>query len=132
MIRRRLNNAQFVLTLTMFSMPLAAFSLAGYLRFDTHLLPRYSSDADPSSYFGLLILTTVVWAIIAEHQKLVAIEYPCFDNSKIRSVLAACLITYLGGPFDFVFLQGFYVFSSVHLVDRRKSSLAHIIGTRDI
>jgi Undecaprenyl-phosphate glucose phosphotransferase len=95
MIRRRLNNAQFILTLTIYSMPLAAFSLAAYLRFATHLLPRYSNDADPSSYFGLLILTTFLWAIVAEHHGLVAIEYPCFANRKIRSVLAACLTTYL-------------------------------------
>ena len=95
MIRRRLNNARFVLTLTIFSMPLAAFGLAAYLRFATHLLPRYSSDADLSSYFGLLILTTVLWGNVAEHQKLVAIEYPFFAARKIRSVLGACLITYL-------------------------------------
>jgi Undecaprenyl-phosphate glucose phosphotransferase len=95
MIRRRLINAQFALTLAIFSMPLAAFGLAAYLRFATRLLPRYSSDADPASYFGLLLLTTVLWAIVAEHYRLVAIEYPCFATRKIRSVLAACLITYV-------------------------------------
>jgi Undecaprenyl-phosphate glucose phosphotransferase len=40
-------------------------------------------------------LTTVLWAIAAEQHKLVAIEYPCFSVGKIRSVLAACLTTYL-------------------------------------
>jgi Undecaprenyl-phosphate glucose phosphotransferase len=114
MIRRRLNNARFVLRLTIFSMPLAAFGLAAYLRFATHLLPRYSSDADPSSYFGLLILTTVLWAIIAEHQKLVAIEYPCFDNRKIRSVLAACLITYLA-VLSLTFFYRDFTFSRVFI-----------------
>jgi Undecaprenyl-phosphate glucose phosphotransferase len=114
MIRRRLNNARFVLRLTIFSMPLAAFGLAAYLRFATHLLPRYSSDADPSSYFGLLILTTVLWAIIAEHQKLVAIEYPCFDNRKIRSVVTACLITYMA-VLSITFFYRDFTFSRVFI-----------------
>jgi len=114
MIRRRLNNAQFVLRLTIFSMPLGAFGLAAYLRFATRLLPRYSSDADPTSYFGLLILTTVLWAIIAEHRKLVAIEYPCFDNRKIRSVLAACLITYLA-VLSITFFYRDFTFSRVFI-----------------
>jgi Undecaprenyl-phosphate glucose phosphotransferase len=114
MIRRRLNNARFVLTLTIFSMPLAAFGLAAYLRFATHLLPRYSSDADPSSYFGLLILTTVLWGIVAEHQKLVAIEYPLFATRKIRSVLGACLITYLA-VLSFTFFYRDFTFSRVFI-----------------
>ena len=114
MIRRRLNNARFVLTLTIFSMPLAAFGLAAYLRFATHLLPRYSSDADPSSYFGLLILTTVLWGNVAEHQKLVAIEYPFFATRKIRSVLGACLITYLAVLSITFFYRGF-TFSRVFI-----------------
>jgi Undecaprenyl-phosphate glucose phosphotransferase len=114
MIRRRLNNARFVLRLTIFSMPLAAFGLAAYLRFATHLLPRYSSDANPSSYFGLLILTTVLWAIIAEHQKLVAIDYLCFDNRKIRSVLSACLITYLA-VLSITFFYRDFTFSRVFI-----------------
>jgi len=114
MIRRRLNNVRFVITLTIFSMPLAAFGLAAYLRFATHLLPRYSSDADPSSYFGLLILTTVLWGIVAEHQKLVAIEYPFFAARKIRSVLGACLITYLA-VLSITFFYREFTFSRVFI-----------------
>jgi len=114
MIRRRLNTARFVLTLTIFSMPLAAFGLAAYLRFATRLLPRYSNDADPSSYFGLLILTTVLWAIVAEHRKLVAIEYPCFGNRKIVSVLVACLITYLA-VLSITFFYRDFTFSRVFI-----------------
>jgi Undecaprenyl-phosphate glucose phosphotransferase len=114
MIRRRLNSARFVLTLTIFSMPLAAFGLAAYLRFATHQLPRYSSDADPSSYFGLLVLTTVLWAIVAEHQKLVALEYPFFETRKIRSVLGSCLITYLA-VLSITFFYRDFTFSRVFI-----------------
>jgi Undecaprenyl-phosphate glucose phosphotransferase len=114
MIRRRLNSAQFVRKLTIFSMPLASFGLAAYLRFATRLLPRYSSDADPSSYFGLLLLITVLWAIVTEHYKLIAIEYPCFTLEKIRSLLSACLITYLA-VLSITFFYRAFTFSRIFI-----------------
>jgi len=95
MIRQRLRTAQFLLRVVVFTMPLVAFSVAAYLRFATRFLPRYSSDADPVSYFGLLIVTTVLWAIVAEHYELMTIQYHLLTSSKVRSVLAACLITYV-------------------------------------
>lgn len=95
MIRGRLQRAQFILTLAVFSMPLAAFALAAYLRFATRLLPGYSSDADPSSYFGLLFLTTVLWAIASEHCELLSIENQLWAAGKIRSAFRASLITYI-------------------------------------
>lgn len=94
MIRGRLKRVQFVLNLAVLATPLAAFCLAGYLRFATHLLPRYSSDADPSSYFGLLLLTTILWAIIVEHYELASIENHFFAKGRVRRTLVACLATY--------------------------------------
>jgi Undecaprenyl-phosphate glucose phosphotransferase len=73
--------------------PLAAFALAGYLRFATHALPRYSSDADPSAYFGLLLLTTILWAIVVDHYELASIENHLFARGQIRRALMACLVT---------------------------------------
>ena len=95
MIRGRLKRAQFALNLAVLSMPLVAFSLSGYFRFATRLLPRYSSDADPSAYFGLLLLTTILWAIVAEHYDLARIENHLSTNGKTRRVLQACLATYV-------------------------------------
>ena len=95
MIRGRLKRVQFVLNLTVLATPLAAFSLAAYFRFATHLLPRYSSDADPSSYFGLLLLTTILWAIVVEHYELASIENHFLAKGRIRRVLVACFATYL-------------------------------------
>jgi Undecaprenyl-phosphate glucose phosphotransferase len=94
MIRGRLKRVQFALNLAVLATPLAAFCLAGYLRFATHLLPRYSSDADPSSYFGLLLLTTILWAIIVEHYELASIENHFFAKGRVRRTLVACLATY--------------------------------------
>lgn len=94
MIRARLKQLKFFLTLCVFSIPLAAFAAAGYLRFGTHLLPRYSSDADPYPYFGLLLLTTIVWAISAEHYHLTAIDSPLHPGGSLRGAMLACLVTY--------------------------------------
>jgi Undecaprenyl-phosphate glucose phosphotransferase len=95
MIRGRLKRVQFVLNLAVLATPLAAFCLAGYLRFATHLLPRYNSDADPSSYFGLLLLTTILWAIVVEHYELSSLENHFLAKGRIRRVLLACLATYV-------------------------------------
>jgi Undecaprenyl-phosphate glucose phosphotransferase len=94
MIRGRLKRAQFTLNLVVLSTPLAAFALAAYLRFATHSLPRYSSDADPSAYFGLLLLTTILWAIVVEHYGLAAIENHLLARGQIRRAMLACLVTY--------------------------------------
>ena len=94
MIRGRLKSAHFVLRLAVFLTPLAAFALAAYLRFATHLLPRYSTDAEPSSYFGLLLLTTILWSIATEHHELTSIENHLLPAGTFRRVLLACLVTY--------------------------------------
>ena len=95
MIRGRLKRVQFAVKVMVLSMPLVAFALAGYLRFATHLLPRYSSDADPFSYFGLLILTNILWAIAVEHYGLASLEHHFRSNGTVRTAFKACLVTYL-------------------------------------
>ena len=95
MIRRRLKSANFCLSLTVFLMPLFAFSLAGYLRFGTHLLPRYSADVDSRPYFALLLLTTILWAVVAEHFGLTSVEDHFLAGPKPRRVLNACLVTFV-------------------------------------
>ena len=96
MIRRRLKSAHSYLSLTVFLMPLAAFGVAGYLRFATHLLPHYSADVDSRSYFALLLLTTILWAIVSEHFGLTSIENHFLVSPKSRRVLNACLVTLVG------------------------------------
>ena len=122
MIRERLKRAQFIFNLLVLSTPLAAFALAAYFRFATHLLPRYSSDADPFCYFGLLFLTTVVWAIAVEQYQLASIQNHVQPAGRIRRALAACVVTYAavlaitffyrGIPFSriFIWLSGLSLF----------------------
>jgi Undecaprenyl-phosphate glucose phosphotransferase len=95
MIRGRLKRAQFVFNLVVLATPLAAFSLAAYLRFATHLLPRYSTDAEPSAYFGLLLFTTILWAIVAEHYELASVENHLWASSSIRRAVMACVATFM-------------------------------------
>jgi Undecaprenyl-phosphate glucose phosphotransferase len=94
MIRGRLKRAQVLLTVAVFSVPLVSFAVAGYLRFGTHLIPHYSSDADPFSYFGLLLLTTLLWALVAEHYELTSIEQHLLAHRKSHKILLACITTY--------------------------------------
>ncbi|HEY1470274.1 MAG TPA: sugar transferase, partial [Candidatus Acidoferrum sp.] len=94
MIRGRLKRAQTLLTVAVLSLPLASFALAAYLRFGTHLIPQYSSDADPLIYFGLLLLTTVFWSLSAEHYELTSLEHHLLARGKSHRIVLACLSTY--------------------------------------
>ena len=94
MIYGQLKRAQFVLTMLVFCVPLVSFSVAGFLRFGTHLLPHYSSDADARPYFGLLLLTTVFWAVSAEHYGLSLLEDHLQSHSKLRRVILSCIFTF--------------------------------------
>jgi Undecaprenyl-phosphate glucose phosphotransferase len=95
MIYGQLKRAQFVLSMLVFFVPLVSFSVAAFLRFGTHLLPRYSADVDPGPYFGLLLLTTIFWAVSAEHYGLTLLEDHLQAQSKTRRIFLACLSTYL-------------------------------------
>lgn len=148
MIRERLKREQFVVNLVVLSTPLAAFALAAYFRFATHLLPRYSSDADPFSYFGLLFLTTIVWAIAVEQYELASIQTHLHLAGRIRRAFAACVVAYVavlaitffyrGTPFSrvFIWLSGFSLFllnSSVQAIlhwTRARSKKHHTDGAK--
>ncbi|MGA2809782.1 MAG: exopolysaccharide biosynthesis polyprenyl glycosylphosphotransferase [Candidatus Acidiferrum sp.] len=95
MIRGRLKRTQEFLTVALLCLPLASFAFAAYLRFATRLLPYYSSDADPSAYFGLLLVTTIIWAVMTEKYDLISVEKHIFASGKVRKTVLACLTTYV-------------------------------------
>jgi Undecaprenyl-phosphate glucose phosphotransferase len=115
MMRERLKRAQFAFNLVVLFTPLAAFAIAGYLRFATHWLPRYSSDVDPSPYFGLLVLTTIVWAIAVDHYELASIENHLQATGRIRRALAACIATYVAILAITFFYRGGTTFSRLFI-----------------
>jgi Undecaprenyl-phosphate glucose phosphotransferase len=94
MIRGQLKRAKFFLTLIVFSVPLFSFLVAGYLKFATHLFPRYSADADARTYLGLLLLTTLLWALSSEHYGLTTIESHLHPQGQFHRIVLACLSTY--------------------------------------
>src|SRR5262245_57021524 len=94
MIRGGLKRCQSAINLMVLSTPLVAFVLAGYVRFATRLIPPYSSDADPFSYFGLLIVATILWAIAVDHYGLATLDHHLQGSGNIRRVIKTCLATY--------------------------------------
>jgi Undecaprenyl-phosphate glucose phosphotransferase len=117
MIYGQLKRAQFALTLLVFFIPLISFSVAGFLRFGTHLLPHYSSDVDSGPYFGLLLLTTIFWAVSAEHYGLTLLEDHLQPYSKARRIVLACLCTYLAVLSTTFFYRGETTFSRLFIWD---------------
>jgi Undecaprenyl-phosphate glucose phosphotransferase len=95
MIRARLKRVQFALTVAVFLVPLASFAVAAYFRFATHAIPHHSSDVDPILYFGLLVVTTILWAIVAEHYGLTSMESHLTGAGHFHRILLACLMTKL-------------------------------------
>jgi Undecaprenyl-phosphate glucose phosphotransferase len=114
MLRRRLKSASFALNVVVFLTPLVAFSLAAYLRFGTRLLPRYSADVDARPYFVLLLLTTILWAIVADHFKLTSLESYLLETPKIRNILKVCLLT-LGAVLAATFFYRVTTFSRLFI-----------------
>src|SRR5260370_20050499 len=74
MIRRRLNYLLFSVRLITLLLPLVAFGIAAYVRFTSGLIPLSEPDYDPADYFGLLLFTTLVWAILLEHYDVVRLD----------------------------------------------------------
>jgi Undecaprenyl-phosphate glucose phosphotransferase len=89
MTRRSLNLLQFWLTLVYFSIPLAAFAIAGYVRFVSGYFPAV--DVDVYAYTGWLLATTVTWALVLDHQRLNRIETLVTLQTGVKTIAKATL-----------------------------------------
>ncbi len=94
MIRRRLNYTHFYVRLTMLLLPPVSFCIAAYIRFFSGIFPPFTVDFDPAGYWGLLLFTTVVWAVVVEHYNLGRLDQMLAARPAGR-VLSACFVTYL-------------------------------------
>ena len=77
----------------MLSLPAMAYGLAGYIRFGSGI---FAVKADPigwSPYAGLIIVTSVVWAVIGEHYEMATIEGLFSSGGKTRRVFMACAVS---------------------------------------
>lgn len=92
-MRRFVNYYRFYLRIAIYTLPFFSFAAAGYLR----LLSGHSDDIvgiDSYSYFNLLLLTTVTWAIIAEHFGVTGVQTLFYERTGLRTALPACVLTY--------------------------------------
>jgi Undecaprenyl-phosphate glucose phosphotransferase len=95
MIRRRLNHIDFSLRLAILFLPTLAFGVAAYLRFTSGLIPVVTDPAGPAEYFGLLILTTIVWALIVDHYGLASVEHLADSATAATHGFKACAVAYV-------------------------------------
>ena len=68
MTRRSINLIQFWLTIGFFSIPGVAFTIAGYVRFESGLFA--SPEVENYSYMMFILLVTLLWAFVVEHLRL--------------------------------------------------------------
>jgi len=90
----RLKSVGFYIRVWHYLLPLAAFTVATWVRLTAVDVKRFPAEYDPWFYFGVLILITVVWAVAAERQRLCDTDELFRENTGIRKSLSACLATY--------------------------------------
>ena len=94
MIRSRLSYVRFNLRILTLVLPACAYFIAVKVRFGFNLFfSRPASGALPS-YWGIMLLTTIVWAIAAEESGLWNVEQLYAPGKKSRRLLEALAFTY--------------------------------------
>ncbi|MGA9256604.1 MAG: undecaprenyl-phosphate glucose phosphotransferase [Candidatus Sulfotelmatobacter sp.] len=75
-------------------LPACAYFIAIKVRFGFNLLLSRTAPAGLPSYWGILLLTTIVWAIAAEESELWNVEQLYAPGGKSRRLLEALAFTY--------------------------------------
>jgi len=94
MIRSRLSFARLYLRIVTLLLPACAYFIAVKIRFGFNLLLSRTAPAGLPSYWGIVLLTTIVWAIAAEESGLWNIEQLYAPGGKSRRLLEALAFTY--------------------------------------
>src|SRR6202789_402692 len=94
MIRSRLSFARLYLRILTLLLPACAYFIAVKVRFGFNLLLSHTPPAGLPSYWGILLLTTIVWAIAAEESELWNVEQLYAPGGKSRRLLEALAFTY--------------------------------------
>src|ERR1700722_835872 len=102
MIRSRLSFARLYLKIVTLLLPAFAYFIAVKLRFGFNFLFSRTPPADLPSYWSVLLLTTIVWAIAAEESGLWNVEQLYTPGGKSRRLLEA-----LAFPYTVVMAAGF-------------------------
>ena len=95
MIRSRLSYARLYLRVLTLLLPALAYFLASEIRFGYNIFFVRNPPPGLPSYWGLLFLTTIVWAIAAEEATLWNVEQLYAPGRKTRRLLEALAFTYV-------------------------------------
>src|SRR5579872_725712 len=94
MIRSRLSYVRFYLRILTLLLPACAYFIAIKIRFGFNLFFPRSAPASLPSYWGIVLLTTIVWAIAAEESGLWSVQQLYAPGKKSRRLLEALAFTY--------------------------------------
>ena len=94
MIRSRLSFARLYLRVVTLLLPACAYFIAVKIRFGFNFLLWRTAPAGLPSYWGILLLTTIIWAIAAEESELWNVEQLYAPGGKSRRLLEALAFTY--------------------------------------
>jgi Undecaprenyl-phosphate glucose phosphotransferase len=94
MIRSRLSFARLYLRIITLLLPACAYFIAVKVRFGFNFLLWRIAPTGLPSYWGILLLTTIVWAIAAEESELWNVEQLYAPGGKSRRLLEALAFTY--------------------------------------
>jgi Undecaprenyl-phosphate glucose phosphotransferase len=94
MIRSRLSYVRYYLRILTLLLPACAYFIAIKLRFGFNLFFPRSAPTTLPSYWGIVLLTTIVWAIAAEESGLWNVQQLYAPGKKSRRLLEALAFTY--------------------------------------
>jgi Undecaprenyl-phosphate glucose phosphotransferase len=94
MIRSRLSYVRFHLKILTLMLPACSYFIAVKVRFGFNLFFLRTAPAGLPSYWGIVLLTTIVWAIAAEESGLWSVEQLYAPGGKSRRLLEALAFTY--------------------------------------
>ncbi|MGB9195886.1 MAG: undecaprenyl-phosphate glucose phosphotransferase [Terriglobales bacterium] len=94
MIRSRLSVVRLHLRLLTLLLPVGAYFIAIKMRFGYNLLFVHRSMPGLPSYWSIVLLTTIVWAIAAEESGLWSVEQLYAPFGKSRKLLESIVFTY--------------------------------------
>jgi Undecaprenyl-phosphate glucose phosphotransferase len=94
MIRSRLSFARLYLRILTLLLPACAYFIAVKVRFGFNVLFSRTPPLGLPSYWGIVLLTTIVWAIAAEESGLWNVEQLYAPGGKSRRLLEALAFTY--------------------------------------
>ncbi|MGA9473893.1 MAG: undecaprenyl-phosphate glucose phosphotransferase [Terriglobales bacterium] len=94
MIRSRLSYVRLHLRLLTLLLPVCSYFIAVKIRFGYNLLTYHATIPGLPSYWSIVLLTTIVWAIAAEESGMWSVEQLYAPFGKSRKLLESIIFTY--------------------------------------